>query len=80
MPKKRPIDKLRDSALAMPIGTADDRSEITGFITVDDDLFVVKENGVYSVRLADQIDPDRTNAGVPNTNQKVLGYGSESVR
>ena len=78
MPKKRPIDKLRDSDLETIIGTADDRSRITEFITVDDALFVVKEDGVYEVKFADQIDPDRTNASVPNTNQKVLGYGSES--
>lgn len=76
--KKRPIDNLRDSALEMVIGTPDDRSRITGFITVGDVLLVVKEDGIYEVKLADKIDPDRTNAGVPNTNQKVLGYGSQS--
>ena len=78
MSKKRPLDKLRDSALQMTIGTSDDRSRITGTITVGGTLYVVKENGIYEIKLADQIDPERTNANVQNTNQQVLNYGSES--
>ena len=78
MPKKQPLDKLRDSAVQVRIGTADDQSRVSEFITVGKDHLVVKEKGVYEVKLADQIDPERTNASTSNTSQKILGYGSES--
>lgn len=75
--KSRLIDKLRDGAGSMEIRTPDDDSPITEMISTDERLFVVKGKGVYEVKLADQVDPDRTNIATPNTVQRVLAYGSD---
>jgi len=73
---KRPIDKLRDGAGSFDLSTSDNDSEIPEMITVDGRLLVVKGKGVYEIKLADQIDPDRTNIGTPNTIQRILPFGS----
>ena len=62
----------------MEIGTSDDQSAVTGIFPIGDNLYVVKERGIYEVKLADRIDPNRTNIAIPNTQQKVLNYGSEA--
>ncbi|WP_144441538.1 hypothetical protein [Bradyrhizobium sp. CCGE-LA001] len=41
-------------------------------------LHTVKTDSIYRILLADEIDPDRTNINVPNSQQKVLDYGSDS--
>jgi hypothetical protein len=76
MTKKRPIERLRDGAVSLEVKTPDDDSAITGMITFGDRLLVVKEKGIYEIKLADQIDPERKNIQVPNTVQRVLPYGS----
>ncbi len=73
---KRPIDRLRDGAGSLEVKTTDDDSPITGMMTFADSLYVVKERGIYEIKLADQIDPERKNIHVPNTIQRVLPYGS----
>jgi len=73
---KRPIDRLRDGAGSLEVKTPDDDSAITGMLTFNDSLYAVKERGVYEIKLADQIDPERKNIDVPNTIQQVLPYGS----
>lgn len=78
MSEKRPIDRLRESAGRMEIGTADDSSAITAMLSMGDVLYTIKEYGIYAVKLADSIDPKRQNPHVPNTQQRVLAYGSES--
>jgi hypothetical protein len=75
---KRPIDRKRDAGGVMEIGTPDDPSAITAIFPIGDDLYVVKERGVYEVKLADRIDPNRTNIAIPNTHQRVLNYGSDA--
>jgi len=62
----------------MEIGTPDDQSAVTAIFPIGDDLYVVKERGVYEVKLADRIDPNRTNIAIPNTHQRVLNYGSDA--
>lgn len=75
---KRPIDKLRDGAGAFEINTPDDETAISGMISIGDErLLIIKGKGIYEIKLADQIDPKRTNKNVPNTIQKVLPYGSD---
>ena len=78
MNKKTPIDRLRESAFQMEIGAEDDRSAITAMLSIGDILYTVKEHGIYAVKLADTIDPERQNPHIPNTQQRVLAYGSES--
>ena len=73
----RPIDRLRDGAGSFDLNTPDDDSEIAEMITIDGRLLVVKSKGIYEIKLADQIDPDRTNIGAPNTIQRILPFGSD---
>jgi hypothetical protein len=75
---KRPIDQKRDAGGVMEIGTSDDQSAITTIFPIGDDLYIVKERGIYEVKLADRIDPNRTNIAIPNTQQRVLNYGSDA--
>lgn len=73
---KRPIDKIRESALSMLVGGPED-GVICEMISIGDQLYIVCEHAIFAVQLADQIDPDRTNVAVPNTNQRVLSYGGK---
>ena len=74
---KPPIDKLRDGAASVDLSTPDDSSDISEMITVAGRLLVVKGKGVYEVKLADKLDPERTNMGTPNTVQRFLPFGSD---
>lgn len=76
MKEKRPIDRTRDSAFKMEVGSGDDTSPITGMFAIAGCLHVFKENAIYKIALADDIDPKRANVAIPNTQQKVLGRGS----
>jgi hypothetical protein len=75
---KRPIDLQREGAAFMNVGSPDDLSPITSMIVIGKIMHVVKPNSIYEVRLADSIDPERTNPSVPNTQQKILNEGSDS--
>lgn len=63
----------------MKIGSADDSSAITAMLPIGDLLYIIKEYGIYAVKLADSIDPARHNPQIPNIQQRVLAYGSESA-
>lgn len=77
---KRPIDIQRDAAVTLQIG-GDDKSPVKEFLSTGDALYAIKELSVSRVHLADDIDPGRTNPGIPNLSQQVLtaGYNSEIV-
>lgn len=75
--KPRPIDTLRDGAVSLEIKTPGDDSAILEMISTGDRLLVVKGKGIYEVKLADEVDPKRTNINVPNTIQRVLPYGAD---
>ena len=62
----------------MTIGTADDKTPITGAVTFAEKLFIVKEKGLYQVQLADDFDPDRTNPKIPDAQKQLLKHGSKS--
>ena len=72
---KRPIDRVRESALSMQIGGPEDGA-ISVMIDMGMALYVVKEHAIYAVQLADQVDPGRTNVAVPNTQQRLLSIGT----
>ncbi len=74
---KRRIDRIRESAGSMNINVPGDDSEITGMLTLGDSLLVVKRKGIYQIKMADEIDPERTNANVPNTVQRLAAFGSD---
>ena len=73
---RRPIDQLREGAGCIDVETPDDGSAITGFISLKERLFIIKELGIYEIKLADQLDPERKNINAPNTVQRILPYGS----
>lgn len=73
----RSIDKLRDGAGSIEINTPDDDSEISEMISFGEKLLIVKGKGVYEVKLADQVDPERTNVATPNTLQRIFPYGTD---
>jgi hypothetical protein len=60
MPEKRPIDRHRDSGKSMEVGTPEEGA-ITEMISLRNTLFIVKKRAIYTVKLADQIDPARSN-------------------
>jgi hypothetical protein len=78
MPEKRLIDRKRDAGGAIDVGMPNDQSAVTAMIQIGEQFYVVKECGIYEIKLADQIDPQRTNIAIPDTQQKVLEYGSDS--
>ncbi len=80
MASKRPIDSKRDAAITLQVG-GDDKSAAKEFLSTRDALYVIKESGVFKIRLADDIDPGRTNPDIPNLSQQVLteGYDNEIV-
>jgi hypothetical protein len=72
----RPIDPLRNGPGLIEIGTPED-GPIVALISTKQRLYLIKTQAIYSVQLADQIDPDRTNPDIPNTQQRELAIGSE---
>jgi hypothetical protein len=76
--EKRPIDRMRESAMSMTVGTPED-GVIKGFLTIGGKkMYIIKERSVYLVRLADDIDPGRTNPNIQATHQKISSEGDES--
>tara|TARA_R110002096_G_scaffold99058_1_gene219725 strand:- start:365 stop:1327 length:963 start_codon:yes stop_codon:yes gene_type:complete len=56
----------------------EDPSPVKGFISTSNALYVFKEESIYKVQLADDIDPGRTNYDIPNLNQKILPAGENN--
>lgn len=78
MTEKRPIDKKRDSGGSLDVGTKEDGA-ILEMITIGKKLIVLKEKSIYELMMADTIDPERTNVGLPNMIQKlIINKGEES--
>jgi hypothetical protein len=76
---KRPIDRMRDAGGSFTIGDVDDGTPIKEFVVMGAALHAITLRGVYEVRLADQIDPDRTNPALPhNVHRRVLAVGLDS--
>ena len=71
----RLIDRIRDLALSMQVGGPEDGG-VSTMIGMESALYVVKERAIYAVQLADQVDPNRTNMAVPNTQQQILSRGT----
>jgi hypothetical protein len=79
MESKRPIDRIRNSAVSMIVGGPDDPSPIVEMLPIEGIMHFVKEKSIYACKLADNIDPERTNPHIPNVQQKVLAIGSDSL-
>lgn len=75
---KRPIDKRRESAGSMEVGLSEEGS-ITDMYTFGvERLLLIKDRAAYEFRFADKIDPERTNEGIPNVQQRLLQAGSDN--
>lgn len=75
-PAERPIDRLRNAAISMKVGSAQDKSAISEMVAVDGRLHLVTEKAIYRIELADHIDPARSNPTIPNSQQQVLNIGA----
>jgi len=73
----RPVDKIRNSGVKMTLPP--DMGGITDMGEINGAFYSIGGTAIYRVRLADEIDPQRTNIAIPNTNQKVLSYGTEHL-
>ncbi len=73
----RPIDRVRDGAGMLTVGTETD-GVMTGMVALSDVAFMVKERAIYRLLMADDIDPDRENINIPNSVQLTLAAGSDS--
>ena len=78
MSKKNPIDLYRDSAMSTRVGT-DDEGAINEMMSLGEVMYIIKDRAIYSMQLADQIDPGRTNISIPKSvQQKWAPLGTES--
>jgi hypothetical protein len=78
MKDKRPIDRKRESGGVADIGTEEDGA-IVGTAKIGERLIIIKERSLYEFLIADNIDPKRTNIGLPNNIQKlIIDKGTES--
>lgn len=73
---ERPIDQSRDAAFSMDVGDATDTSHLMEMVPMAGRMLMIKEHSIWQVRLADDVDPDRTNPGIPHSQQKLLSRGT----
>lgn len=78
MANKRQIDSKRDAAVTIAICDADDKSPIREMLSNSHNFYTITDKSIFLNRLADDIDPQRTNIHVPNTHEKFLDYGFEN--
>jgi hypothetical protein len=78
MQKKRAIDRKREAAFTIELCDADDKTPIRELLSVAENQYTITDKGIYLTRLADDIDPERTNIDVPNIHKKVLEHGYEN--
>jgi hypothetical protein len=76
---KRPIDAKRDSAFRFEL--AGDGGPIRDTFAIGKKLYAFRDHSIYSVMLADQIDPNRTNPNLGHVQQLEyeVGYMSPVV-
>lgn len=72
------IHRKRNSAFSIKVGDPNDMTPIGDMFSTGDDLYVIKSKTIYLVKLADDIDPDRTNHNLPNSQKTVLNHGLEN--
>jgi hypothetical protein len=78
MAKKREIDWEREGAFTVELCDPDDKTPIRKMLSNSQNLYVITDKSIFLNRLADDIDPQRTNKNIPNTHEKFLNYGFEN--
>ena len=73
--EKRKIDRIRDSAGMFMVGDESDGA-VKALATIGGRLYAIKDKAIYTVAMADDIDPERSREDIPNTVQKVFNLGS----
>lgn len=73
---RRRIDEIRDSGGSMQIGTPEE-GDIKAMVSMKDALILIKERATYSLVMADQIDPGRTNPAIRDAQQLVATIGTD---
>jgi hypothetical protein len=69
----------RDLGGAFQLHNPEDGTPIRELISLADRLLMITDNCIYAIKVADQIDPDRTNAALPhNIQQKLFDHGADS--
>jgi hypothetical protein len=77
--EKRPIDIKRDSAGKFRLQADDDDTGVSEVFVLNDGLLLATSKGLYEVKTADQIDPERKNPSIPhNLQRRILSLGTES--
>lgn len=61
----------------MEIGTPEE-GDIKAIVSMKDALILIKERATYSLLVADQIDPQRTNPAIRNAQQLVANIGTDN--
>jgi len=78
MPQLPPMP-TRDAAGSFELDNPDDGTPIKEMLSLKGSLLLVTEKCTYQIRLADQIDPQRTNPNIPhNVRRKLFDYGTNS--
>jgi hypothetical protein len=70
---------VRDSGGSFILDNPDDGTPIREMLALKEGLLLVTDKCIYEVRLADQIDPTRTNPNLPhNVRRKLFNHGMAS--
>jgi hypothetical protein len=77
MAGKRPIDIQRNAAVTLQIDDGE-KSAAPEFLSTASGLYIIRSSSVFRIRLADDIDPGRTNPNIPNQSQQVLTAGCDN--
>jgi hypothetical protein len=77
MEEDYPMKSRRDSAFFFKIDDINDKTPVRDLFTIDKDLCAMTDKGIYILKHADEIDPERTNVHVPNSQKKILSRGLE---
>jgi len=73
------INRYRESGGVISVGS-EDEGQIDLVITVNGKMIVLKENAVYEIITADQIDPGRSTLEIPKMNQRlVIDLGTKTL-
>ena len=72
------IGKKRASAGQMQIEGLPEGASLQAGLTFSNSLVIVSQNSIHQIRMADDIDPKRTNILLENSQQKILSRGSSS--
>lgn len=66
----------RTQGMKFDVGDNEEDS-MSAMVAMDNRLLCVMRKSIHAIALADTIDPERTNPSIPNSQQKIISYGSD---